>query len=194
PAGDGGFHEMPGLVPTAAQQPGAAQDVGLEQDIDGLPLKGDGAAGARQGPGDADPTDAMVGAGDPGDLSVEPSPKAAGIEMPPAPGGDMIIDRGPATRFGTAEGRVASMGEPDVDALRVGVEGAGIDPPGARQGQEPGEEMGVEQGRAGGEGRGGQDTRRNRLRGFSPRIRPEREGGRGVAGAAWGSCWSGPPA
>lgn len=82
---------------------------------------------------------------------MEPSAKAAVIEMPPAPGGDMIIDRGPAATFGTAEGRVASMGEPDVDALLVGVEGDAIDPPGARQSQEPGEEMGVEHGRAVGE-------------------------------------------
>src|SRR5262249_10190066 len=81
-----------------------------------------------------------------GAVGVEQGPKAAVIEMPPAPGGDMIIDRGPATTFGTAEGRVASMGEPDVDALLVGVEGDGIDPPGARQVQEPGEELGVEHG------------------------------------------------
>src|SRR5262249_163853 len=131
-AGDGVFHEMPGLVPTDAQQPGAAQDVGLEQDIDGVPLEGDGEAAARQGPGDGDAADGMVGAGDPRDLGVEPSAKAPVIEMPPAPGGDVIVDRGPATTFGTAEGRVGSMGEPDVDALLVGVEGDGIDPPGAR--------------------------------------------------------------
>jgi hypothetical protein len=93
----------------------------------------------------------MVGTSDPGDRSLEPSPKAAVIEMPPAPGGNMIIDRGPAATFGTAEGRVRSMGEPDVDALLVGVEGDAIDPPGARQVQEPGEEMDVEHGRAVGE-------------------------------------------
>ena len=95
----------------------------------------------------------------------------------------MIRDRGPATTFGTAEGRVASMGEPDVEALLVGVEGDGIDPPGARQVQEPGEEMGVEHGRAVGEWRGGEDTGRNRLRVFSPGIREE---GKGVGGLGVG--------
>jgi hypothetical protein len=93
----------------------------------------------------------MVGASDPGDRSAEPSPKAAVIEMPPAPSGDMIRDRGSAAAFGTVEGCVASMDEPDVDAFLVGVEGGAIDPPGAWQVQEPGEEMDVEHGRAVGE-------------------------------------------
>jgi hypothetical protein len=90
----------------------------------------------------------MLGAGDPGDLSLEPGQEAAMIEMSPAPGGDMIIDRGPAVAFGTTEDGVASMCEPDIDPVLLGVESDAFNPPGLWQGQESREESDVAHGQA----------------------------------------------
>ena len=50
----------------------APQDVGLEQHIDGMALKGDGEPRAGQRPGDPDPPDAMHGASDPWEVRMEP--------------------------------------------------------------------------------------------------------------------------
>ena len=120
PARDRPFHDVPGLVPTDVEQASASQDVGLEQHVDGMPLEGDGEPRAGQCPGDADPPDAMHGASDPGEMGMEPGRAIAMIEVPPAPGGDVIIERGPAAAFRTSEGGVASMGEPEVDAVFPG--------------------------------------------------------------------------
>ena len=83
---------IPPMVPHKAPQPSAAQDVGLEQDVDGVPLERDRESGAGQGPRDVDPPDAMNGAIDPGDLSVEPSRTVAVIEVPPAPRGGVVVE------------------------------------------------------------------------------------------------------
>ena len=112
-----------------------------------MSLEGDGEPGSGQGPGDADPADAMQGASDPGKLNLEPSRESAMIEVPPAPGGDVIIKGGPAAAFRTPEGGIASMGEADVDPAFPGVESNTFDPPGPLQGQEFGEEIDVAHGR-----------------------------------------------
>jgi hypothetical protein len=78
----------------------------------------------------------MDRASDSGDLSLEPSPEAAVIKMPPAPGGGMIIDRGPAAAFGATEEGVGSMDEPDVNTMVRRIENDAVDPPGVWQGQE----------------------------------------------------------
>ena len=95
-----------------------------------MALEGDGEPRTGQGPGDADPADAMHGASDPGELSLEPSPETAMIEVPPAPGGDVIIQGGPAAAFRTPERGVAAMGQTDVDPAFLGVENDAFDPPG----------------------------------------------------------------
>ena len=113
-----------------------------------MALEGDGEPGAGQGPGDADPADAMHGASDPGELRLEPGPESAMIEVPPTPGGDVIIQGGPAAAFRTPEGGIASMGETDVDPAFLEIESDPFDPPGSLQGQESGEEIDVAHGRA----------------------------------------------
>jgi len=70
------------------------------------------------------------------------------IEVPPAPGGDVIIQGGPAAAFRTPEGGIASMGEADVDPAFLRVESDTFDPPGPLQGQESGDEIDVAHGRA----------------------------------------------
>ena len=116
------LHDVPGLVPTDAEQPGAAQDVGLEEHIDGVPLEGGGEAGPGQGPRDVAPPDAMDGAIDPGDLRVEPRQAVAVIEMPPTPGGGMVVEWGPAAALRTRERGITTMDELDVDGALLGVE------------------------------------------------------------------------
>ena len=116
------LHDVPGLVPTDAEQPGAAQDVGLEQHVDGVPLEGGRETGPGQGPRDVAPPDAMDGAIDPGDLRVEPRQAVAVIEMPPTPGGGMVVEWGPAAALRTRERGVATMDELDVDGALLGVE------------------------------------------------------------------------
>ena len=111
-------------------------DVGLEQHVDGVPLEGDREPGAGQGPRDVDPPDAVGGAIDPWDLRMEPGHAVAVIEVPPAPGGGMVVERGPAAALRAGEGGVATMDEPDVDGALVGIEGDALDPPGLLQGQE----------------------------------------------------------
>jgi hypothetical protein len=44
------------------------------------------------------------------------------IEVPPVPGGDVVVERGRSAAFRTGEGGVASMGELDVDLVSPGVE------------------------------------------------------------------------
>jgi hypothetical protein len=44
------------------------------------------------------------------------------IEVPPASGGDVVVERGWLATFRTHEGGVASMGEPNVDVVLLGVE------------------------------------------------------------------------
>jgi hypothetical protein len=78
----------------------------------------------------------MHGASDPWKVSMEPSQAIAMIEVPPAPGGDVIIERRGAATFGTSEGGVASMDDPDVDAKLPGVECKELDPPRILQAQE----------------------------------------------------------
>ena len=112
---------------------------GFEQDIDRMSLEGDGEPGAGQGPGNIDPADAMQGANDPGELSLEPSPKSAMIEVPPVPDGDVIMQGGPAAAFRTPEGGITSRGEADVNPAFLGVESNTFDPPGPLQGQKSGE-------------------------------------------------------
>jgi hypothetical protein len=58
------------------------------------------------------------------------------IEVPPAPGGNVILERDPAVTFRTSEGSVAPMGEPNIDLVFVGVERDALDPPRLFQGQE----------------------------------------------------------
>jgi len=60
PPRDRPFHDVPGFVPTEAEQPGGAQDVGLEQDINRMPLEGDGGPRAGCRPGDVDLSDAVL--------------------------------------------------------------------------------------------------------------------------------------
>src|SRR5262249_10222276 len=153
---DGPLHDVPGLVPTDAEQPGAACDIGLEQDIDGVPLEGDREPGAGQGPGDVGTPDAMDGAIDPWDLRAEPRRAVAVIEMPPTPAGGMVVEWGPAAAHRAREESVATMDEPDVDGAFVGIEGGALDPPGLFQGQESCEQSDVSHSRVarGGDGSG----------------------------------------
>jgi hypothetical protein len=58
------------------------------------------------------------------------------IEVPPAPGGDMVIQWGPAAAFRTPERGIASMDKVDVDPAFLGIESDPFDPPGTLQGQE----------------------------------------------------------
>jgi len=58
------------------------------------------------------------------------------IEVPPAPGGDVVIQWGPAAAFRAPEGGIASMDEVDVDPAFLGVESDAFNPPGLLQGQE----------------------------------------------------------
>ena len=101
-----------------------------------MPLEGGRETGPGQGPRDVDPPDAVDGAINPGDLRVEPGRAAAVIEVPPAPRGDVVVERGPAAALGTGERRVATMDELDVDGAMLGVERDALDPPGFLQGQE----------------------------------------------------------
>jgi hypothetical protein len=57
------------------------------------------------------------------------------IEMPPTPGGDVVIERGPATTFRATEAGVASMDEPDIEPVLLGVQSEAFDSPGPVQGQ-----------------------------------------------------------
>jgi hypothetical protein len=63
-------------------------------------------------------------------MSLEPSPEAAMIEVPPTPGGDVVIEGRPVAAIRAREGGMGSMGEPDVDRVLLGVEGDAVDPPG----------------------------------------------------------------
>jgi hypothetical protein len=64
----------------------------------------------------------MHGASDPGKLSMEPGQAIAMIEVPPASGRNVIIERAPIATVGTTEEGVASMDDPDVNATSLGVE------------------------------------------------------------------------
>jgi hypothetical protein len=44
------------------------------------------------------------------------------IEVPPPLEGDVVIERGTSATFGTSEGRIPSMGEPDVELSVLGIE------------------------------------------------------------------------
>src|SRR5262249_34413351 len=122
PARHGPFHDVPGFVPTEAEQPGTTQDVGLEQHVDGLPLERDGQATAGQGPGEADLSDAMFGTGDPGRSRVQPGQAVAMIEVPPLPVREMIIERGPSATFRATNGGVAPVCQPKIDLVLLRVE------------------------------------------------------------------------
>jgi hypothetical protein len=58
------------------------------------------------------------------------------IEVPPAPGGDVVIQWGTAAAFRATEGGITSMGQADVDPAFLGVESDAFNPPGLSQGQE----------------------------------------------------------
>jgi hypothetical protein len=70
PPRDRPSHDVPSLVPTEAEQVGAARDIGLEQHVDGVSLEGDGEPTAGQGPGEVDLSDAVLVTGDPGGSGV----------------------------------------------------------------------------------------------------------------------------
>ena len=118
------------------KQAGAPQYVGLEQHVDGMPLEGDGESRAGQRPGDVDPPDAMDGASDSWKVRMEPGQAIAVIEMPPAPVRDMIAEGSRSATFGTNKGGVASMCEPEVEVVQLGIERNAFDSPGFFQSQE----------------------------------------------------------
>jgi hypothetical protein len=62
------------------------------------------------------------------------------IKVPPAPAGDVVIERGRSATFRTDEGGVASMDEADVNVVSPGVERNARDSPRVLQGQELREE------------------------------------------------------
>ena len=68
---------------------------------------------------------------------MEPRRAVAVIEMPPAPGGGVVVERGRAAAFRAREGGGPTMDELDVEGSLLGVEGDALDPPGLLQGQEP---------------------------------------------------------
>ena len=87
------------------------------------------------------------GTGDPGRSGVQPGQAVAMIEVPPASGREVIIERGPGATFRTSEGGVASMCEPKIDLVLLRVESNVLDPPGVLESQESGEESDVTHGR-----------------------------------------------
>jgi hypothetical protein len=58
------------------------------------------------------------------------------IEVPPASGGDVVVERGRAASIGTGDSGIASMGEPDVEVVFPEVEYKALDPPRLLQSQE----------------------------------------------------------
>jgi hypothetical protein len=62
------------------------------------------------------------------------------IKVPPAPGGDVVVERGRLATLRTDEGGVASMDEEDVNVVSPSVERNARDSPRILQGQELREE------------------------------------------------------
>ncbi len=141
------LHQVPGFVPTGPQQPGAAQDIRLEQDVDGVVFEGEGEPAAGQGPGEADLVEALLGAVHSGRAGMQPGHAFAVIEVPPLPGRQVIMERRSSATFWASEASIAAMRQPEIDLLFLGVKADAFDPPGVGESQESSEESDIAHGR-----------------------------------------------
>jgi hypothetical protein len=122
PTLDRALEDVPGLIPTDAQNPGGPPNVGLLQHIDGQTLEQGREAGAGLGPRQPHLADAVGGALDPRRLRVQVGHELATVQMAPHAFLCVVIQRQTSAALGTRPAHVAGVAGPHVDPLLLDVQ------------------------------------------------------------------------